>query len=95
MSGNQIRKITYKDGFKELYSVAIEDNLISSWLEINMLNEYRGIRYLRMGGNPIVDMSGVQASRQLAIAKMRKVGKLNGTDVPEGERRDCELQYTR
>lgn len=56
LAKNKIRTIQYKPGFRELYSVSLDDNLIDNWHAIDMLNEYRFIKRLRIANNPILTM---------------------------------------
>ena len=40
LNKNRISKINYKPGWKDLYMIAIEDNLIDNWQSFDALNEF-------------------------------------------------------
>ena len=40
LNKNRISKINYKPGWKDLYMISIEDNLIDNWQSFDALNEF-------------------------------------------------------
>ena len=43
LSYNLISEISYRPGFKEMYCLALDENLIDNWASIDQLNEYHTI----------------------------------------------------
>ena len=95
LAKNKIRTIQYKPGFRELYCVSLDDNLIDNWHAIDMLNEYRFIKRLRIANNPILTMvkGGETEARAIIIARIKYLEKYRGGDISKNERKDCELFY--
>ena len=71
LNKNRIREIYYKPGFRELYMLSMEDNLIDNWHSFDQLNEFYALKNMRMLGNPIFneELGGPQA-RECAIARV-------------------------
>jgi hypothetical protein len=72
--------------------ITLEDNLISEWKSFDALNEFKGITYIRCGGNPIMDRVGPTA-RNIVIARLQFLKNINGSEIDIGERKDAELHY--
>ena len=72
--------------------ITLEDNLISEWTSFDALNEFKGITYIRCGGNPIMDRVGPTA-RNIVIARLQFLKNINGSEIDIGERKDAELHY--
>jgi len=54
LSKNRIKNIYYKPGFRDLFMLTIEDNLIDNWKAFDAISEFPQIRNLRASGNPIL-----------------------------------------
>lgn len=70
--------------------ITLEDNLISEWKTFDALNEFKGITFIRCGGNPIM---GTQTARNTVIARLQFLKNINGSEIDTGERKDAELHY--
>lgn len=95
LSKNHIKKIYYKPGFRDLYMLTIEDNLIDNWKAFDAISEFPQIRNLRASGNPILMNEKGEPSdvgRINAIARCQFVTKYNGS-VIDNTRKDYEIQY--
>ena len=92
VSKNKLKDIYYKPGFNDLYMISIEDNLISDWHAIDALNEFKQIKVLRCGGNPVLEKHGL-ISRNLLVARVQFLNNLNGSEVDTGERKNAEIFY--
>lgn len=95
MAKNKIRSINFKPGFRELYCLSLDDNLIDNWASIDQLNEYRFIKRLRFANNPLLAMTkgGEMEARSIIIARIKYLEKYRGGDISKNERKDCELFY--
>lgn len=58
LNRNYIQKIYYKQGWKDLYVLNIEDNPIADYSSINQINEFPQIKQLRCIGCPIMTAGG-------------------------------------
>ena len=94
LNKNRIRNIYHKPGFTELYMLSLEDNLIDNWKSFDQLNEFSGLRNLRVLNNPIfTEELGGPRARENAISRVQFVRTFNGTPIEDSERKDNEVGY--
>lgn len=67
LNKNRISKITYRQGWPQLYVLSIEDNLISDFTSFDQLNEFPMIKNVRVNGNPIMKTN--DRAREIVIAR--------------------------
>ena len=91
LNKNHISKITYRQGWPQLYILSIEDNAIEDFKSFDQLNEFPMVKNIRITGNPI--MGTHEKAREIIIARTQFLTQINGTVFNEVERRDCELYY--
>lgn len=82
-------------GFAALESLQLSCNRISRWRSIDALNALPRLRSLRFTSNPLVRGMGQSEARQLLIARVAGLTRLNGAEVPQRERADAEKGYLR
>ena len=94
LNKNRIRSIYYKPGWKDLYMLSMEDNLIDNWQSFDQLNEFPQIRNLRVMNNPIfTEELGGPKARECAIARVQFVRTFNGTPIEDIDRKWHEVGY--
>ena len=69
-----------------MYCLSLDDNLIDNWTSIDALNEYHGIRRLRISNNPILATEGEVNARSKIIAKIKYLDRYRGGEVIDTEK---------
>lgn len=82
-------------GFARLESLQLSCNRIERWRSIDALNALPCLRSLRFTSNPLVRGMGQSEARQLLIARVAGLTRLNGAEVSQRERADAEKSYLR
>ncbi len=82
-------------GFAHLESLQLSCNRIARWRSIDVLNALPGLRSLRLTSNGVVRGMGQSEARQLLIARVAGLTRLNGAEVSQRERADAEKSYLR
>lgn len=80
-------------GFSKLKSLSIANNQIAEWTSINALHQFPVLSELRIDDNPIQKTSGAIFIRSSCIARIQKLDLLNGSNISNKERLDCEKYY--
>ena len=71
LNKNRIRNVYYKPGFRNLYMISMEDNLVDNWESFDALNEFGALRNLRVLNNPIfTEELGGPRARECAVARV-------------------------
>lgn len=81
------------DLFPNLKSLFIRDNKLQQWQDISELNKLARLKNLMVNHNPIVQSTSPETSRQLIIAKILGLERLNRTQIDRSERRGAEIDY--
>lgn len=81
--------------FAALESVHLSANLIDSWTSVDALHRYPALVSLRFTNNPLVRTMGQSEARQLLIARVAGLTRLNGAEVSKKERAEAEKSYVR
>lgn len=82
-------------GFQALEALDLSCNLVESWSCLDALNLLPRLHSLRFAGNPLTRGMGQGEARQLLIARMGALRRLNGSEVSTKERADAEKSYLR
>ena len=95
LNKNKINEIKFRPGFREVYVLSLDDNLIDQWSSIDQLNEYNNIKRLRISNNPLLTNceGGEKEARAMIIARMKYISRYRGGDINKIEKKDCELFY--
>ncbi|KAG8193948.1 hypothetical protein JTE90_011498 [Oedothorax gibbosus] len=79
--------------FPSLETLYIRNNKLNCWKSIGELNKLKSLKVLMISNNPIVQSVNLETARQLIIAKIQGLEKLNRTEVERAERRGAETDY--
>ena len=91
---NNIAEIKYQEGaFPGLLSLSLKENLIENMTNIDILDKFPLLAYIRLSDNPFISKYGNILARQMVIGKIRKVKRLNGSAIRDVDRKDAELFY--
>ncbi|XP_072188003.1 tubulin-specific chaperone E isoform X2 [Excalfactoria chinensis] len=102
LTNNGISSVRFPDAefgcktkmFPSLKRLAINDNKISQWSEINELDKLPSLQVLECRNNPLMDTEkNPETLRQLIIAKISQLEVLNKSEIFPDERRGAELDY--
>lgn len=81
--------------FPNLKVLNLNDTLLDSWETIDALKRFPGLTDVSLMGIPLLDQYSDQEKRQLLIARLPNIKKLNKTGVTECEREDAERFFIR
>ena len=81
--------------FPNLKVLNLNDTLLDSWEAIDALKRFPGLTDVSLMGIPLLDQYSDQEKRQLLIARLPNIKKLNKTGVTECEREDAERFFIR
>lgn len=81
--------------FPSLKSLSLNDTQLNSWEDIDALKEFPALTDVSLMGIPLLSEYSDPVRRQLLIARLPKIQKLNKTDVTEDEREDAERFFIR
>ncbi|XP_066992590.1 tubulin-specific chaperone E isoform X3 [Anabrus simplex] len=81
------------DLFQALRKLCITENKISKWQSICELDKLKQLENLKIMENPLMEVENRATNRQLIIARIESLKKLNGVDVTADERRGAEYDY--
>lgn len=94
INGNEIEKLEYADNtFLKLETLWINGNNFSDFQNFDGLTKFPNLINLRARRNPFEKTYGEVDVRMILIARYPKIQFLNGSEVSNSERRDCEIQY--
>jgi len=82
-------------GFKNLQAIHLSYNRISSWSSIDALTHFPSLTSLRFASNPLTRGMGQGEARQLLIARVPTLTRVNGAEISVKERIDAERSYIR
>mmetsp|Transcript_34328 Transcript_34328/g.39667 ORF Transcript_34328/g.39667 Transcript_34328/m.39667 type:complete len:209 (-) Transcript_34328:448-1074(-) len=83
---NQIAKVTFRPGFRQLVTLDLYDNVIEEWASVNQINEFNEIRKLKISNNPIVNKDKSERVRENMIARIRNLEVYNGAQITKTEK---------
>ena len=95
ISHNKLKDLGKVSGFEALKSVIIEENDISQFYILAQLNTFPNLESLRITKNPIYAKHSMLHVRQRAIAEIKGLKIINGSELKKYERKDCEIYYLR
>jgi len=82
-------------GFQKLQALHLSCNRLSSWSSIDALTHLPSLSSLRFTSNPLTKGMGQSEARQLLIARVPTLTRVNGAEVSVRERADAEKSYIR
>jgi len=95
LSHNKLTQLGKVSGFENLKTVIIEENKISQFYIFSQLNTFPKLETLRITKNPIYANNNILHIRQRAIAEIKNLKIINGSELKKYERKDCEIYYLR
>lgn len=81
--------------FPSLKCLSLNDTQLNSWEDIDALKEFPALTDVSLMGIPLLSEYSDPVRRQLLIARLPKIQKLNKTKVDEDERDDAERFFIR
>ncbi|ODN00842.1 Tubulin-specific chaperone E [Orchesella cincta] len=81
--------------FPNLKKLNLTENSIDDWISVSELNKLKQLEELRLDLNPFMNKDTRASNRQMIIARIGKLKKLEGVDIQRQERRDSELDYVK
>ncbi|XP_078676569.1 tubulin-specific chaperone cofactor E-like protein isoform X2 [Branchiostoma floridae x Branchiostoma belcheri] len=81
--------------FAELKSLSVSDTSLCSWRDLEGLRNIPKLDTLRIQGIPLLQDASPEDRRQLFIASLPSITKLNGSRVAENEREKAERFFLR
>ncbi len=91
--GEEGKRETY--GFATLETLHLSCNRVASWASIDVLRHFPLLHSLRFTSNPLTKGMGQSEARQLVIARVATLTRLNGAEISSRERADAEKSYIR
>ena len=82
-------------GFEKIEALHLSGNAIASWSSIDALNAFPSLVGLRFTNNPVTRGMGQSEARQLIVARVSALTRLNGAEVSKRERAEAEKSYVR
>ena len=104
LNGNSISSINYcgspeSPEWRGLTCLLLARNKVHTWETIDELNRFPALQELRLTQNPIMEAepgSKIQGlARVQMIARIAELSSLNGSEIKNQERVDCERRYIR
>lgn len=95
LSNNRLTELGQVTGFENLTSLIIEDNNITDFYIFSQMNLMPKLEAIRITRNPISGKHSLLHIRQRAIAEIRGLKNINGSELKKYERKDCEIYYLR
>eukprot|EP00267_Zea_mays_P055420 XP_020408758.1 tubulin-specific chaperone E isoform X2 [Zea mays] len=81
--------------FENLQVLLLGSNDIDDFSSVDSLNLFPSLRDVRLSDNPVADPAKGGAPRFVLVARLGKVGILNGSEISPRERRESEIRYVR
>lgn len=81
--------------FQRLDALHLSGNQIGSWSSIDALNGFPALHALRFTNNPVTRGMGQSEARQLLVARVALLTRVNGAEVSKRERVEAEKSYVR
>ncbi|XP_078595836.1 tubulin-specific chaperone cofactor E-like protein [Branchiostoma floridae x Branchiostoma japonicum] len=81
--------------FAQLKSLSVSDTSVSSWRDLEGLRNFAKLDTLRIQGIPLLQDANPEDRRQLFIASLPSITKLNGSRVADNEREKAERFFLR
>lgn len=95
INSNRLHSFGKIEGFPALKALLIEYNKITKLTPLSELNQFPKLEMLRCGHNPVYKFYDALHIRQRAIADIRNLKRINGSELRKYERKDCEIYYMR
>eukprot|EP00112_Aurelia_sp_Birch-Aquarium-sp1_P010220 Seg2192.4 transcript_id=Seg2192.4/GoldUCD/mRNA.D3Y31 product="Tubulin-specific chaperone cofactor E-like protein" protein_id=Seg2192.4/GoldUCD/D3Y31 len=96
LCGNAITEVKASgEEFLELQTLSLSQTSICEWNSLDELCKLAALEDLRVVGVPLGQREGANRRRQLFIARLPTVKKLNGSVINETEREDAERMFIR
>ena len=96
MCDNAITEVTASNAvFPELQTLSLSQTSICKWTSLDELCKLAALEDLRAVGVPLGQREEANKRRQLFIARLSTVKKLNGSFISETEREDAERMFIR
>lgn len=92
---NKLQRFGKVTGFEALRTILVEYNEISEIVVLSELNQFPKLEMIRCGHNPMYQFFDALHVRQRAIAEIKGVKRINGSELRKYERKDCEIYYMR
>lgn len=81
--------------FPNLKVLNLNDSLLDMWEAIDALKHFPGLTDVSLMGIPLLEQYSDQHKRQLLIARLPNIKKLNKTSITDEEREDAERFFIR
>lgn len=81
--------------FPHLKSLSLNDTLLNTWEDIDALKRFPVLTDVSLMGIPLLNQYSDQVKRQLLVARLPSIKKLNKTKVTDEEREDAERFFIR
>jgi len=95
LSKNEMSDLGVITGFEEVRTIVMEENNIFDFYIFNQLAQFPKLSNLRITKNPIATKYTPLHIRQRAIAEIKTLTQINGSELKKYERKDCEIYYLR
>ena len=95
LNKNHLKSFGKITGFSEVKIILVEYNEIEELLPLSELNQFPKLDMLRCGHNPVYNYYQALHIRQRAIAEIKGLKRVNGSELRKYERKDCEIYYMR
>lgn len=95
LSQNNLKELGPVTGFENLVSLTMEECDISDFYIFSQMNRFPKLETIRITKNPISTKYNPLHIRQRAIAEIRNLKFINGSELKKYERKDCEIYYLR
>ena len=95
LNKNKLKELGKVHGFENLKWVVLEENDILEFYIFSQLNMFPKLEIIRVTKNPIYSKHSVLHIRQRAIAEIKGLKNINGSELKKYERKDCEIYYLR
>ncbi|CAL8111818.1 unnamed protein product [Orchesella dallaii] len=81
--------------FPNLKKLNLTENSIDDWISVSEFNKLKQLEELRIDLNPFMNKDTRANNRQMIIARIGRLKKLEGVDIHRQERRDSEIDYVK
>ena len=81
--------------FPNLRLLVLNRTMLKSWRDIEALNSFPNLRDVRLIGIPLLEGYSEKHGRQLSVANLPNIEKLNNTKITKSEREDAESMFIR
>jgi len=95
LNKNNLRGLGKITGFPAVKTIIFEENDLTDFKFLTELNQFPKLEIIRITNNPITKMHNPLHTRQSAIAEIKGLKVVNGSELKKYERKDCEIYYMR